>query len=890
MKPIVLLVVTLLPQFAFAGQAGKPECPCIGSSSSDYENLQHDLAAAGFPSDYGIQGCQAYDQGASHPGIDCSDNAHDYCQNQWCYVDTSLCPMNRELRICKKNVQQPEASWAVLSYETCGFLNTYNRYESIYTACVHDVAIGNLDLCVSDMWVLPERALLVEFLPALRHDHFYLVVRKTAGQVSLYDRLTTPFSPFTLQGWMTVLAYLTAVSTVLWLALLCQKQGQYDEFLEEKVEWANLDMEDAFAKLEHAREELEKAHLEPRNTEALAKAESTVKEAALNHAKKQRHEEELEAGLKANKKLKLLQWSNLCQFASLRQNLHLLAGTWYDVWAHFLGQDMIYEGDKVPGAFKMFSLAFAFFSIVTLATYTASLASMLVAERQLVGEISSIEDAIARQYTLCVPDVLRKSVENTYGELKIFSCKEIQLCPREMQLGNCRAMIVSEQIISRMHAGRIFEADCKQNRTFCEDSEGNPRNDCSLIAVGYVLTSVPIAFPASERLVRSLSWASASQHAKGTMQAEMRAHSHEFPKSICDAPTQQRTLALGAEDLSGIVIISGFFAGLALVRFLCTQYYVHKEKQKCREKIRQDREYRRETLEMGLTTVKFKEDIIDLFTSKKYATRAALDIGAGRGSTTAALAVNFAVVVAIEKYWDLADEFGCCHLESNKLLRKDGSEITNIVRLHMDTLLPFAFANLVDQNLSAVVIDAQHDFESIARETFHVLRDIPCCVETIVYHDYCFEDVFQTILWFELSGLLTFQKFMGEPSNSPNCKSVGENLERAEGVAMKVNRRPLKEFHEKVEEAFRGAFTLGGSLEKRLNGTQWLLLSPHSSIGILTIHSRPRLSHLSAAPGLRKNASVRQQFDHLRGLGDKKAADLDHLLHVDESLAKRIPS
>ena len=472
------------------------------------------------------------------------------------------------------------------------------RFDSIYTACVHDVAIGNVDLCVSDMWVLPDRALLVQFLPALRHDHFYLVVRKMARQVSLYDRLTTPFSPFTLRGWMTVLAYLTSVSTVLWLALLCKMQGQYDEFLEEKVEWANLDMEDAFAKLEDARDELEKARLE-RNAEAVAKAESAVKQAALDHAKKQRHEEELEAGLKANKKLKLLQWSNLCQCASLRQNLQLLASTWYDVWAHLLGQDMIYEGDKVPGAFKMFSLAFAFFSIVTLATYTASLASILVAERELVGEISSIEDAIARQYTLCVPDVLRKSVENTYGELKIFACREIQLCPREMQVGNCQAMIVSEEVISRMHAGRIFEVDCKENKTFCEDSEGNPRNDCSLIAVGYVLTSVPIAFPASSRLVKSLSWASASQHAKGTMQSEMRAHSHEFPKSICDAPTQQRTLALGAEDLSGIVIISGFFSGLALLRFVCTQYYVHKEKQKSREKIRQDREYRR----MGAQTL-----------------------------------------------------------------------------------------------------------------------------------------------------------------------------------------------------------------------------------------------------------------------------------------------
>ena len=466
------------------------------------------------------------------------------------------------------------------------------RYDSIYTACVHDVAIGNLDLCVSDLWVLPERALMAQFLPALRHDYFYLVVRKTMRRVSIWERLATPFQPFTPNGWLTVLAYLVSVSVGLWLALLCKMQGQYDEFLDEKIEWATLDEEEARRELESAREDLDNARDEPQNKQAIAKAEAAVREAALKHAKKERIEADLEAGLKNNNKLKLLQFSNLCQWPSVRENVHLLGSTWYDVWAHFLGQDMIYEGEKTQGSFKLFSLAFAFFSIVTLATYTASLASMLVAKQQPLGEFSTVEDAIARQYKLCVPDVLRTSIQNTYPDLVIVPCKEIQLCPRQMQLGHCQAMIVSEEIITRMHARTILTTDCKENSTFCDDYTGKPRNDCDLIRVGYVLTSVPIAFPASQRLIQSFGWAFSTQHAKGAMQQELRAHSHQFPKSVCDIPSQQENLALGASDLSGIVIISGFFSMLALVRFVIKEYNVHKDKKKYRDKMKEDRKRR----------------------------------------------------------------------------------------------------------------------------------------------------------------------------------------------------------------------------------------------------------------------------------------------------------
>ncbi|CAK9019211.1 unnamed protein product [Durusdinium trenchii] len=47
------------------------------------------------------------------------------------------------------------------------------------------------------------------------------------------------------------------------------------------------------------------------------------------------------------------------------------------------------------------------------------------------------------------------------------------------------------------------------------------------------------------------------------------------------------------------------------------------------------------------------------------------------------------------------------------------------------------------------------------RETFAVLRQIPCCVETIVYHDYCDVDVFNAVQYFVSAGVLAFRTSIG---------------------------------------------------------------------------------------------------------------------------------
>ena len=267
-----------------------------------------------------------------------------------------------------------------------------------------------------------------------------------------------------------------------------------------------------------------------------------------------------------------------------------------------------------------------------------------------------------------------------------------------------------------------------------------------------------------------------------------------------------------------------------------------------------------ETLASGLTTVRFKQEIIDLFRSEKYSARAALEIGAGKGTTTAALAVNFDVVVAMENQWDIGrrnpgpDGF---RINSDKLLRSDGSSITNIVRFHADSALSSSFSVLADQNFSAAVIDGDHAGSRVLRDTFNVLRNLPCCVETIVYHDYCDQEVYTAIQSFVKAGILAFRKAIGERNWWHWwCKD-----ERPEGAAMRVLRHPFDDFHERVEKLYQAFLGNTGSLQGALNGSRWLLLDSRGrEMSLLEFGFWPSSSYVKSmnleGPGAKLKAGV----------------------------------
>ncbi|CAK9117506.1 unnamed protein product [Durusdinium trenchii] len=112
-------------------------------------------------------------------------------------------------------------------------------YSSSYTACVHDVAVGNFDVCIADLWVTPERTQLATFTPAIRQDFFYLVVPRKIVEATFMTRLTKPFLPFSIGAWLGIAAFLFGLALVLWLLHIkehgYERSESFGEFL--RLQW-----------------------------------------------------------------------------------------------------------------------------------------------------------------------------------------------------------------------------------------------------------------------------------------------------------------------------------------------------------------------------------------------------------------------------------------------------------------------------------------------------------------------------------------------------------------------------------------------------------------------------------------------------------------------------
>eukprot|EP00439_Symbiodinium_sp_Y106_P060667 s4361_g9.t1 len=448
-----------------------------------------------------------------------------WCGNLWCYVDPELCPENEDLceaaggamgsnasahcRTRKTNPTNFLNVSARYSYETCGFINRYDMSalqdpvkgrtlraaaaawapwvvsrtnlrneleyggpsydfleealtlftpaptveiipgwatqlsrsvfpESSYTACVHDVAVGNFDICIADLWLTPQRNQLVTFLPAVRQDFFYLVVAKvqTSQQITLVDGLSYPFRPFTPGAWAGIVAILCIMSLLFWFEQLYETgcHGDYKTLL--------------------------------------------------------------------------------------RSNVVAILRSYFEVWHDFLLQQSSMNVSTRPVR-QIFGLGLAFFILITLASYTANLASLLVVSSASAGTVNSIEDAIHANMDICV---------------------DIEHAARNFHAGNCQAMVLSEDVINSLFAGKVRDADCQvpESEGFC----GDPLRDCNFIRVGGLLWSVPLSFPINERMAHSLSWAFTAAITRGVFEDMKKINSELFHESICPEESSGRSLTV----------------------------------------------------------------------------------------------------------------------------------------------------------------------------------------------------------------------------------------------------------------------------------------------------------------------------------------------------------
>ncbi|CAE7502544.1 unnamed protein product [Symbiodinium sp. CCMP2592] len=577
MKARGLALWLFLPVVIASGSSGYPECPCITNSSAKFTQYENALIAGGIRPTYGITGCAAHDSNYSLFG--CEQNQESFCQNPWCLVDMDLCPYNRQLcedaggtigsdvsPHCRTRGRNPSSLLNIsdmhYSYETCDSVNDYDpqilvepvvgrmiraaadawapwivkttnsmneevwggpsfdflkasldqavfdpkpvlevvpgwatqqsrdKYpESSYTACVHDVAIGNFDICIADLWLTPERNQLTTFLPAVRQDYFYLMVKtgsEGAADLTLWQRLAKPFEPFTPGAWGAVVGFLCIMSVLLWLRQVC------------------------------------------------------------------------ETGCHGDAK-------TIC-----KTNVVALLRSLFFVWHDFLLGQSSMDVESGPVR-QIFSLALAFFILITLASYTASLASVLVIQNTPSASINSIEDAINDGQTICAPTSLIQTFTGVYPQA-VFVAGDIQTLPRMMlHAGQCDVMVLSQDVIDRVFAGKVREADCAafhagtmtQEEAQCWD--GDEQRDCSFLKVGDLLWSVPLSFPINDAMAHSLSWAFTYAITGGVMEDAKRSNSELFAESICAAEADEQDIAMSFDDLSGVMFISFFIVGVGFV-------------------------------------------------------------------------------------------------------------------------------------------------------------------------------------------------------------------------------------------------------------------------------------------------------------------------------------
>jgi len=113
---------------------------------------------------------------------------------------------------------------------------TLLRYSSWYTGCVHDMALGNLHMCIGDWYFTPERSRFgVSFIAVYTEDIRLIVPYNFDPGDSWMDLMRIPLAPFSLELWALLLG--TIFISGLVLAVL---EGGHPESESFRASWSRL--------------------------------------------------------------------------------------------------------------------------------------------------------------------------------------------------------------------------------------------------------------------------------------------------------------------------------------------------------------------------------------------------------------------------------------------------------------------------------------------------------------------------------------------------------------------------------------------------------------------------------------------------------------------------
>jgi len=188
--------------------------------------------------------------------------------------------------------------------------------------------------------------------------------------------------------------------------------------------------------------------------------------------------------------------------------------------------------------------------------------------------VQSIDEAIQDNLVICIPEAIHSTVSLNYplGKFHEYGGSSRDFA-RLMHAGQCDAAVIHRKRIDELHAGWIHGADCEkvergeltEEEGRCETSVKGGRDDCSMIKVGDVILSVPIAFPvhSTGKLVTPMSVAITKAQNAGEWEAAVKENDELFPKTMCD--DQFASGRVGKEAFAGVSFIVGLGVAVGLI-------------------------------------------------------------------------------------------------------------------------------------------------------------------------------------------------------------------------------------------------------------------------------------------------------------------------------------
>jgi len=104
--------------------------------------------------------------------------------------------------------------------------------ERMFSACINDVGVGRLDICLGDFWVTAERFKMVNFLPPVRSDSLFLV--KNSKESETFGAiLEKPFLPFEWSLW----GFIVLTLVVMGLLIACAEYEHNEDDFPDQRPW-----------------------------------------------------------------------------------------------------------------------------------------------------------------------------------------------------------------------------------------------------------------------------------------------------------------------------------------------------------------------------------------------------------------------------------------------------------------------------------------------------------------------------------------------------------------------------------------------------------------------------------------------------------------------------